>query len=121
MRLVLLPVDDRGVELGSVIDTVLVLVQESGRHFLFGLVLGRGLGRVHVADKCSFSVLVADQTLALPPGVPRKLVAVLTAEAGKGLVQAQSPQKAAARGPAEASGKRTARAGRGYVRATSAP
>lgn len=51
----------------------------------------------------------------------RKLVPVPTAEADKALLQAQSPQKAAARGPAEGGGKRTARTGRGCVRATNAP
>lgn len=66
-----------------------------------------------LAERCSFSALVADQTLALPPAIRRKPVPVPTVEADKGLVQAQSPQKAAARGPAEAGGKRAARAGRG--------
>lgn len=112
--------DDRGVALGSVIDAVLVPVRGSSRHFLFGLVLGRGLGRVLLAERCSFLAL-CDQTLALPPGIRRTLVPVPTAGADKGLVQVQSPQKAAARGPAEAGGKRAARAGRRCVRATSAP
>lgn len=49
---------------------------------------------------------MADQTLALPPAIRRRLVPVPAAEADKGLVQAQRPQKAAARGPAEAGGKR---------------
>lgn len=99
-RLVLLPVGDRGVEFGSVIDTA----HGSDRHFLFGLVLGRGLGPVQVADRCSSSGLCL--TSPFPhPCYSERLVPVPTAAAEQGLLRLRALKR---RLPAEAGGQRSA-------------